>query len=280
MRGEFVDVGGARLYYYAAGTRGTGEPLVLVHGLFTSSYLWSSVAACLPAGHRTVILDLLGHGRSDPPPPDAALGVVGHAERTVTLLDALGIRQACLMGHGLGAEIAQAIAVRHPSRVTRLALINAAPLGAEQGAASRLLRALLPTAGAVPGPLVLAALRRRLLAGYVDAERGGHAIEHYLRPFAQQAQGRETVLRQLRALADEPVGTLADRLSTVIAPTAVATGEADEVTPPAQAESLAARVPGATYTALAAVGHYAPDESPEGTMLVLRQLLDREPGSP
>jgi pimeloyl-ACP methyl ester carboxylesterase len=274
MRGEFVDVGGARLYYYAAGTRGTGEPLVLVHGLFTSSHLWSGVAACLPAGHRTVILDLLAHGRSDPPPPDAALGVVGHAQRLVVLLDALGIRRACLVGHGLGAEIAQAVAVQHPERVTRLALFNAAPLGAEQGAASRLLRALLPSAGAMPGPLVLAALRRRLLAGYVDAARGARAIEHYLRPHAQ-ALGRETAVRQLRALADEPVGALADGLAGLAAPTAVATGEADEVTPPALAEGLAARIPGATYTALAAVGHYAPDESPEGTMMVLRQLLDR-----
>jgi len=275
MRGEFVDVGGARLYYYAAGTRGTGDPLVLVHGLFTSSHLWSGVAACLPVGHRTVILDLLGHGRSDPPPPDAALGVIGHADRLVVLLDALGIRRACLVGHGLGAEIAQAVAVQHPERVTRLALVNAAPLGAEQGAASRLLRALLPSAGAMPEALVLGALRRRLLAGYVDAARGARAIDHYLRPYAQHALGRETVVRHLRALADEPVGALADGLAGLAVPTAVATGEADEVTPSALAESLAERIPGATYTSLAAVGHYAPDESPEGTMMVLRQLLDR-----
>ena len=36
MRGEFVDVGGTRLYYYAAGTRGAGEPIVLIHGFRTS----------------------------------------------------------------------------------------------------------------------------------------------------------------------------------------------------------------------------------------------------
>ena len=67
MRGEFVDVGGARLYYYAAGSRGAGEPIVLIHGFPTSSHLWRDVVPLLPTGRRVVVLDLLGYGRSDPP---------------------------------------------------------------------------------------------------------------------------------------------------------------------------------------------------------------------
>jgi pimeloyl-ACP methyl ester carboxylesterase len=271
MRGEFVDIGGARLYYYAAGTRGAGEPLVLLHGLFTSSHLWAGVAACLPLGHRTVILDHLGHGRSDPPPPGAALGVNGHADRTLALLDALGVRQACFVGHGLGAEIAQSIAIRHPSRVTRLALINAAPLGAERDLAGRLLRALIPSAGALPGPLLLSALRRRLAAGYLDAERGARAIDHYLRPFAAPG-GRDVIVAQLKALADDD---LTEEVEQITAPTIVATGDADPVATPAVAEALAARISGATVESIGAVAHYAPDESPEHTMRAIRHLLER-----
>ncbi|HWZ58120.1 MAG TPA: alpha/beta fold hydrolase [Gemmatimonadaceae bacterium] len=271
MRGEFVDVGGARLYYYAAGTRGAGEPLVLLHGLFTSSHLWSGVAACLPLGHRTVILDHLGHGRSDPPSPDAALGIAGHADRALALLDALGIRRACLVGHGLGAEVAQAIAVRHPARVTRLALINAAPLGAERALADRLLRALIPSAGALPGPLLLGALRRRIAAGYLDADRGARAIDHYLRPFATPT-GRDVIVAQLKALADDE---LTDDIAQITVPTIVATGDADPVATPAVAQALAARIPGATVASIGAVGHYAPDESPEHTMRAIRHLLER-----
>ena len=41
MRGEFVDVGGVRLYYYAAGTRGGGDPIVLVHGSFGDHTAWA-----------------------------------------------------------------------------------------------------------------------------------------------------------------------------------------------------------------------------------------------
>ena len=57
MRGEFLDVGGARLYYYAAGTRGGGEPLVLIHGFPTSSHLWQDLVPLLPDGRRVVVPD-------------------------------------------------------------------------------------------------------------------------------------------------------------------------------------------------------------------------------
>jgi pimeloyl-ACP methyl ester carboxylesterase len=274
MRGEFVDVGEARLYYYAAGTRGAGDPLILLHGLFTSSHLWAGVVGCLPLGHRTVILDHLGHGRSDPPPPGAPLGIEGHATRTVALLDALRVRRACLVGHGLGAEVAQRIAIRHPDRVTRLALINGAALGGERAVATRLLRALIPSAGALPGPLLLGALRRRLASGYLDGARAARAIEHYIRPFTTPA-GREVIVAQLRALADEDDAALAEGLEGIRVPTMVATGDNDPIATPAIADALAARIPGATVESIGPVGHYAPDESPEHTMRAIRHLLER-----
>jgi pimeloyl-ACP methyl ester carboxylesterase len=90
VRGEFVDLDGARLYYYAAGSRGAGEPVVFVHGFATSSHLWSDVVSLMPAGHRLIVLDLLGYGRSDPPAA-RALTLRAHAERVVALLDVLGV---------------------------------------------------------------------------------------------------------------------------------------------------------------------------------------------
>src|SRR4051812_26594452 len=101
MRGEFIDLSRARVYYYAARTRGTGVPVVFLHGFPTSSHLWNGVVPFMPVGHRLVVLDLLGYGRSDRPlhhPVD----IRAHAERVVLLLDELRVRRACLVGHGLG----------------------------------------------------------------------------------------------------------------------------------------------------------------------------------
>ena len=48
MRGEFVDLGVTRLYYYAAGTRGAGEPVVFLHGFPASGQLWHGVVREMP----------------------------------------------------------------------------------------------------------------------------------------------------------------------------------------------------------------------------------------
>src|SRR5687768_16824667 len=123
MRGEFIDVGGARLYYYAAGSRGSGEPVVFLHGFPTSSHLWGEVVRLMPAGHRLVVVDLLGYGRSDRP-AGRDVTIRGHAERVVALMDALGINYACVAGHDVGGGVAQAIAIRWPARVSRLCLVD------------------------------------------------------------------------------------------------------------------------------------------------------------
>jgi pimeloyl-ACP methyl ester carboxylesterase len=60
MRGEFVDVGGARMYYYAAGTRGSGEPVLFIHVFPSSGHLWNYVVPLLPSGHGALVLDLIG----------------------------------------------------------------------------------------------------------------------------------------------------------------------------------------------------------------------------
>src|SRR3954471_14047361 len=125
MRGEFVDVEGARIYYYAAGTRGAGEPIVLIHGFPTSSHLWLDVVAKLPAGHRVVVVDLLGFGRSDAPPA-ADYSVRGHATRLLRILDSLHIDRAVIVGHDIGGAVASQVALLYPHRVSGLALIDSA----------------------------------------------------------------------------------------------------------------------------------------------------------
>ena len=119
MRGEFLDLSGARIYYYAAGTRGAGNPVVFLHGFATSGHLWNDVVPLMPPGHRLVVLDLLGYGRSDRP-GNRELDIPAHAGRVIEVLDELRIDSVCIVGHGLGGGIAQSLAVRHADRVSHL----------------------------------------------------------------------------------------------------------------------------------------------------------------
>src|SRR5918999_3842655 len=149
MRGEFVDLDGARLYYYAAGTRGAGEPVVLIHGFPTSGHLWGELVPLVPSGHRVVVVDLLGYGRSDRPRA-GRVTLRAHADRTIELFDVLGIDRACVVGHDVGGGVAQSMAVRYPERVSRLCLIDSVAFGGWPGREVRLARAVLPVARHLP----------------------------------------------------------------------------------------------------------------------------------
>lgn len=115
----FAADSGVRLRYRQAGT---GDPVVILHGLMASLEAVAPLADSLLADHRIVALDLRGHGGSAvPSDPDA----YGHemGEDVVRLLDHLGIARVHLVGHSMGAVVSAYVAARHPDRVASVALI-------------------------------------------------------------------------------------------------------------------------------------------------------------
>lgn len=273
MRGEFIDLAGARLYYYAAGTRGAGEPVVFLHGFATSGHLWSDVVALMPGGHRLIVLDLLGYGRSDPP-TSRALTLDAHAERVVALLDALGVSAACVVGHGVGGGVAQALAVRWPDRVARLALVSSVAFGGWAPRDLVLARATLPITSRLPPPWLLSMVRTELERGYGDPLRAGHSIDKYLRPFATD-EGRQALVAHIRALDARETASLAPRLGAVACPAAVVWGAQDPFLPAALGRRLADAIPGATLDVVPGTRHFLPEEAPRQVADALGGLLAR-----
>ena len=273
MRGEFVDLAGARLYYYAAGTRGAGEPIVFLHGFPTSGHLWSDVVPLVPAGHRVVVLDLLGYGRSDRP-MSRPVGLRAHADRVIELLDALGINYACVVGHDIGGGIAQWLAVRHPQRVSKLCLVNSVAFDQWPTRDVKLARAMLSLTRHLPATWLLSILRSDLLRGYVDHERGARSIELYVRPFAS-AEGRDAFMEHLLALDSSDTASLAPRLKEIVAPTAVVWGQQDPFLPLSIGRELQEAIPGATLDVVPDARHFTPEDSPRRIGEVLTELLTR-----
>lgn len=273
MRGEFLDLSGARIYYYAAGTRGVGNPVVFVHGFGTSGHLWNDVVPLMPPGHRLVVLDLLGYGRSDRP-GDRELDIRGHAGRVVELLDELRINSACVVGHGLGGGIAQSLAVRHADRVSHLCLIDSVAFDRWPNRRLRLARAALPLIALLPARSLAGALRRALARGYADAARVVRSIDMYVRPFSDDA-GRAALIAHLRAMQSDETADLATRLSGITIPTAIVWGRHDNVVPLELGRQLQAAIPGASLTILDDARHFAPEEAPRPIADVLAELLRR-----
>lgn len=273
MRGEFVDLDGARLYYYAAGSRGAGEPVVFVHGFATSGHLWSDVVSLMPAGHRLIVLDLLGYGRSDPP-ATRPLTLRAHAERVVALLDVLRVPSACIVGHGVGGGVAQALAVDWPERVSRLALLASIGFGDWATRDVLLARATLPITRHLPPAWLLSMVRSELERGFGDPSRASHSIAKYVRPFATP-DGRATLVRHIGALDTRETAAIARRLSEVRCPTAVLSGAQDPFLSAALGERLARAISGATFEVVPDTRHFLPEDAPRQVADALAALCVR-----
>jgi pimeloyl-ACP methyl ester carboxylesterase len=273
VRGEFLDLDGARIYYYAAGTRGVGNPVVFVHGFPTSGHLWGDVVPLMPPGHRLVVLDLLGFGRSDRP-MQRPMDVRAQADRVVAVLDELNIKEACAVGHGVGGGIVQSIAVRHPSRLSHLCLVDSVAFGGWPTVLARLGRALAPAAALLPPSSVLTLLRRELARAYSDPVRAARSIDIFLRPF-KGTEGRDALLAHVRALRADETAAIAPKLAALRVPAAVLWGRHDKITSLSIGRRLQASIPAATLSVIDDGGHFTPEEAPRQVADGIAALLRR-----
>jgi pyruvate dehydrogenase E2 component (dihydrolipoamide acetyltransferase) len=227
-----TEAGGKRLRYLDLGT-GDGPPIVFVHGFGADLNTWMFNQPALAEKHRTIALDLSGHGGSTKV-LDFVLDAAGFASDIDHVLAALGIGRIHLVGHSMGGAIAAAFAKSHPDRVASVTLIAPAGLGPE--------------------------INGGFIDGFVKAERRREAQE-VLRllvhdPELVSRAMVEDVLRYKRldgvtaglgAIATEwfPNGVQDQRFdaSSLSMPTQIIWGRDDRIIPVAHAEALAGRIP-------------------------------------
>lgn len=271
MRGEFVDVGGSRLYYYAAGTRGAGNPVVLIHGFPMASRLWADFVPEFAAGHRLIIVDLPGFGRSDLP-SGARSGCGAHAAAIRALLDDLQVERAFVVGHGVGGGVAQAFAVQWPLRVAGLALVSSAGFGVKPRGMARLARALGPLARHTPPALLAGLVHGSVRRGFADPERSHLTLDSCLRHFTTVA-GRDALASHLVAMRDCDTAAWSRRLGELDVPAAVVWGAEDPFYPVALGERLHAALRGSTLTVIPGAAHFVPSDSPDALRKALAPLI-------
>lgn len=104
---------------------GEGDPLILLHGLFGAGKNLGAIARALAPDFRVISPDLRNHGAS---PHGADMRYPTMAADVAETMDALGLRQAALVGHSMGGKTAMALALSAPRRVERLAVLDIAPI--------------------------------------------------------------------------------------------------------------------------------------------------------
>lgn len=119
---------GEASYFIAHG--GTGPPVLLLHGFPETHVCWQQTAPRLSAEFRVVAADLRGYGASRSPaggPRGEGYSKREMAGELVELMAALGHERFAVVGHDRGARVAFRLALDHPERVTRAALLNIVP---------------------------------------------------------------------------------------------------------------------------------------------------------
>src|SRR6266481_5035108 len=120
-----TSIDGADLFYRI---EGAGEPLVLIAGFSCDLTIWDALVPLLGERFRTIRFDNRGIGRTRRNAGEsgelAGLTVAAMAGDVVGLLDALHIERAHVVGHSMGGQIAQELALRRPDRVATLGLLS------------------------------------------------------------------------------------------------------------------------------------------------------------
>ncbi|MFC7475742.1 alpha/beta fold hydrolase [Dankookia sp. GCM10030260] len=122
-QGRFVEVDGVRLHYT---DRGTGKPVVLIHGNVVSAQDWdtSGVAPLLlDSGHRVIAFDRPGFGHSDRP-RGRLWTAAAQADLLHRALPQIGIERPVVVGHSWGAIVALALAARHQADTAGVVLLS------------------------------------------------------------------------------------------------------------------------------------------------------------
>src|SRR5204862_1622966 len=111
---------------------GRGPPLLLLHGIPQTHLMWHKIAPALARDFTVVATDLRGYGDSAKPPstPDhAPYAMRALARDQAAVMRRLGFEQFFVAGHDRGARCAYRLALDHPERVRKLAVLDIVPTG-------------------------------------------------------------------------------------------------------------------------------------------------------
>jgi 3-oxoadipate enol-lactonase len=246
---------------------GSGTPLVLIHGYPLSRRMWDPQVQGLSSDARVIAIDLRGHGESQA--PFWLTTVDTYADDVRGLLDHLNIDKAVICGFSMGGYVAFAFLRRYPERVRGLILADTRPQpDAPEGKAARFQSALTAQSQGA-GAIAEAMIGRLLSQKSMDEKRElVEAVKGIMQNTPVQG-----IAGDLMAMAERPDSV--EMLSSINVPTLVIVGEVDGLTPPADSQLMAERIPGAKIEIIPGAAHLSNMEEPEHFNRAVRELLAR-----
>jgi pimeloyl-ACP methyl ester carboxylesterase len=246
---------------------GRGEPLLMIQGLGHSSRFWFLQLPVLQQHFRTVVYDCRGVGHSSK--PEEPYTLADDAADALAVLDALGIDRTHVVGLSRGGYIAQALAIDHPQRVNRLALMATHYGGpAYLEATSELWREILDIEGLSRDQIFRRGIEYTTTPEFFSSHQ--EMVERVVALRMEQPQPAFSFKLQFdSAVAHEA----RERVGRIRAPTLVVAGAQDRVVPLEFVEKLYRAIPGARLAVVEDAGHLLFLEQPDVVSRLLVEFL-------
>ena len=258
-RSQYVEVDGLRLHYLE---QGSGDPVLMLHGWPTSSYLWRNIIGAVGEGNRAIALDLPGFGRSEKP-LEASYSFRFFDRALSGFLDASGCERTGLAVHDLGGPVGLYWASQHPERLSRLALLNTLVFARPSWAVIAFV-----ASARIPGIRSWltspAGIRFAMRLGVNDKSRlTDEAVRAYQQPFAGD-DARKVLRKAGTSLAPGGMKEIERWLPSVKVPVRILYGERDRILPDVAKTmgKVAAQVPQTELSTLPDCGHFCQEERP------------------
>ncbi|WP_298215455.1 alpha/beta fold hydrolase [Acidocella sp.] len=244
---------------------GSGPPLVLLHGLFGTARNLGVLSRALSTQFRVLAMDLRNHGHS---PHAAKMSYRLMAEDVAETLAARGIARAAVVGHSMGGKTAMMLALTRPEMVTRLAVLDIAPLtySHEYDDYVRAMLALPLTPGLTRGEAD-AALAKTVKAAPMRAFLLNNLVlgeaPHWRMGLREIADNMAELLRW-----DDPPG-----LRPYPAPALFLCGGDSDYVPPSAEPEILSRFPRAVIRRIPGAAHWLHADKPREVIAALREFF-------
>ncbi len=256
-------------YQIAYHREGSGEPIVLVHGITSYSFLWRNVVPHLRDKHEVIAYDLLGNGESDKP-LNISYSIKKHAHILEKLTDKWGISKFHLVGHDVGGGISQIFAVNNPEMLHTLTLINSVaydfwPVQPIIAMRTPIIRQLAMAS------LDIGAFKALIRHGVYKKENVNADIVEYFNKPMRTSNGRKAFLHFAKSLNNQDLLDIEKELQSLPIRTLIIRGMADPFLSSEISSQLHKNIPHSEYVKINNSGHYIQEDEPE---LLAKTILD------
>jgi pimeloyl-ACP methyl ester carboxylesterase len=258
LKKEALTISGHSMAYHR---EGKGEPVLLVHGITTYSFIWRKIIPLLSIAYDVIAVDLLGCGDSDKP-LDVSYAIKDHVERLHEFVTKLGLGKFHFVGHDLGGGMGQIFAVKHPEMLLDLTLINTVaydfwPVQPITALRTPVLRFFMMAS------FDLGTFKLVVKRGLYHKERMTDELMDLFSAPMNTTEGRKAFLHFAKCLDNHNLMEIESDLRELAVPLLIIRGDADRYLGAAISERLHREVRRSRLVRIPTGGHFIQEDEPE-----------------